>query len=262
MTNATVDGTIATSPLTVLVNGASRGIGLATVQHLLADRAIGCVFATSRNATSSEPLATLANQARIPLHPINQDITREASVMAAAAAVREKADRIDLILNCAGVLHDGADLQPEKRLADVTPASLERSFAVNAIGPLLIAKHFQHMLDQQQRAVFATLSARVGSIGDNRLGGWYSYRASKAAQNMITKNLSIELRRRARGIIVVALHPGTVDTALSRPFQANVPATRLFPAEHAARQLLDLITRLTKHDNGSFFAWDGQPVCW
>jgi NAD(P)-dependent dehydrogenase (short-subunit alcohol dehydrogenase family) len=262
MTNATVDGAIAKSPRTVLVNGASRGIGLAAVQHLLADRTIGCVFATSRNATSSEALATLANQARIPLHPINQDITREASVMAAAAAVREKADRIDLILNCAGVLHDGADLQPEKRLDDVTPASLERSFAVNTIGPLLIAKHFQHMLDQQQRAVFATLSARVGSIGDNRLGGWYSYRASKAAQNMITRNLSIELRRRARGIIVVALHPGTVDTELSRPFQANVPATQLFPAEHAARQLLDLITRLTKHDNGSFFAWDGQPVCW
>ena len=124
-----------------------------------------------------------------------------------------------MIINCAGLLHDGDSLQPEKRLADVTAASLERSFAVNAIGPLLIAKHFQGMLHPQRLAVFATLSARVGSIGDNRTGGWYSYRASKAAQNMITKNLSIELHRRARGVICVALHPGTVDTGLSRPFQ-------------------------------------------
>jgi len=183
-------------------------------------------------------------------------------VTAAAASVAAETARIELIINCAGVLHDGASVQPEKRLADVTPESLERSFAVNAIGPLLVAKHFEALLPRQDRAVFASLSARVASIGDNRLGGWYGYRASKAAQNMITRNLAIELRRRARGIICVALHPGTVDTGLSRPFQGNVPADRLFAPDRAARQLLNVIDGLRAEDNGEFFAWDGQPIPW
>ena len=170
--------------------------------------------------------------------------------------------RVDLIVNCTGLLHDGDGMQPEKRLAEVTPANLERSFAVNALGPLLVAKHFQGLLPREARAVFASLSARVGSIGDNRLGGWYSYRAARAAQNMITRNLSIELRRRARGIICVALHPGTVDTGLSRPFQANVPAQKLFSTERAARQLLAVIDGLGPDDNGGFFAWDARPIPW
>ena len=153
-------------------------------------------------------------------------------------------------------------MRPERRLADVTPEHLQRAFAVNAIGPLLVAKHVQALLPRRDRAVFASLSARVGSIGDNRLGGWYAYRASKAAQNMITLNLSIELRRRARGIICVGLHPGTVDTELSRPFQHNVPADRLFTPQRAARQLLDVIHGLEPADNGGFFAWDAQPIPW
>ena len=153
-------------------------------------------------------------------------------------------------------------MQPEKRLADVSPVSLQRSFAVNAVGPLLVAKHFQGLLDREARAVFASLSARVGSIGDNRLGGWYAYRSAKAAQNMVTRNLSIELRRRARGVICVALHPGTVDTGLSRPFQSNVPEERLFSPERAAQQLLAVIDGLRPEDNGGFVAWDGQPIPW
>ena len=190
------------------------------------------------------------------------DVTVEDSVANAAAAIRAETARVDLLVNCAGVLHDGADMQPEKRLADVSPVSLQRSFAVNAVGPLLVAKHFQGLLDREARAVFASLSARVGSIGDNRLGGWYAYRTAKAAQNMVTRNLSIELRRRARGVICVALHPGTVDTGLSRPFQSNVPEERLFSPERAARQLLDVIDGLRPEDNGGFFAWDGQPIPW
>ena len=180
----------------------------------------------------------------------------------AARIVAGEVEAVDLVVNCAGVLHDEAAMQPERRLEDVQVEHLQRAFAVNAIGPLLVAKHFQQLLPRRQRAVFASLSARVGSIGDNRLGGWYAYRASKAAQNMITRNLSIELRRRSRGIVCVALHPGTVDTALSRPFQRNVPSEKLFSPERAASQLLAVVDRLGPDDNGGFFAWDGQPVPW
>ena len=249
-------------PFNAVVNGASRGIGLAFVRALLAVSSVERLFATSRHAASDEQLAAFASGSDHRLRALDMDVTSEASVAAAAAAVRAEAARVDLFVNCVGLLHDGTSVQPEKRLADVAPASLERSFAVNAIGPLLIAKHFQGLLPRQDRVVFASLSARVGSIGDNRLGGWYAYRASKAAQNMITRNLSIELRRRARGIICVALHPGTVDTELSRPFQGNVPEERLFSAERAARQLLHVIDGLQPEDNGGFFAWDAQPIPW
>jgi len=151
---------------------------------------------------------------------------------------------------------------PERRLADVAGANLLASFAVNAAGPLLVAKYFQRFLPRRDRAVFASLSARVGSIGDNRLGGWYAYRGSKAAQNMFTRCLSVELVRRHRGLICVALHPGTVDTELSRPFQARVAEEQLFTVKRAAAQLLDVIAGLAPEDNGAFIAWDGQSVEW
>ena len=171
--------------------------------------------------------------------------------------------RVDLVIHCAGTLHDdGAGIAPERRLADVDPVKIARSFAINATGPLLVAKHVAPLLPRHGRAVFASLSARVGSIGDNRLGGWYGYRASKAAQNMFTRTLSIELKRRIRGIVCVALHPGTVDTDLSRPFQGAVPQGTLFPVDRAARQLLEVIDGLGPADNGGFFAYDGQPIPW
>ncbi|MFT5449191.1 MAG: NAD(P)-dependent dehydrogenase (short-subunit alcohol dehydrogenase family) [Gammaproteobacteria bacterium] len=247
--------------MNALINGASRGIGLALVDALLAEVSVDRVFATARRASISEAL--LARAAVDPrLQVLDMDSTLESSVSGAAAAIRAATPHIDLVINCAGLLHDGDGLQPEKRLAEVNAANLQRSFAVNAIGPLLIGKHLQGLLHHQRRSVFVNLSARVGSISDNRLGGWHSYRISKAAQNMVTKNLSIELRRRARGIICVALHPGTVDTALSRPFQERVPVNRLFSPERAARHLLDVIGGLKPDDNGGFFAWDGQSIPW
>ena len=249
-------------PITAVVNGASRGIGLAFVRALLADAAVQQVVATARGATRSEPLAGIAFEARARLHRLDMDVTDEASVARAAAEVGRRTERVDLLIHCAGLLHDGPDLQPERRLADVTPERLARSFAVNAIGPLLVAKHFQSLFHRTERAVFASLSARVGSIGDNRRGGWYGYRASKAAQNMFIRNLSIELPRRAHGLIAVALHPGTVDTGLSAPFQHNVPAAQLFSAERAAAQLLGVIDGLDAASNGGFFAWDARVIPW
>ena len=133
-------------------------------------------------------------------------------------------------------------------------------FALNAIGPALVLRHAARLLPRGRRAVFAALSARVGSISDNRLGGWYGYRASKAALNMLVRNLAIEWQRKAKRSIVVALHPGTVDTALSAPFQGNVPPGQLFDAERAALQLLDVLDGLKPVDTGHIFAWDGSEI--
>ncbi len=246
----------------VLVQGASRGIGLALARRLVERGEAGTVFATCRDPAAAPELASLAGAHPQRLHAVALDLLDEASIAAAAAAVGARAARLALLVNCAGVLHEPGGMQPERRLADVDAEAFLRSMRVNALGPLLMAKHFEPLLRSAQRAVFASISARVGSIGDNRLGGWYAYRASKAAQNMVTRNLSIELRRRARGIICVALHPGTVDTALSEPFQTRVPPDRLFTPDDAAEKLLAVIESLDADSNGRFFAWDGSEIPW
>ena len=158
-----------------------------------------------------------------------------------------------------GLLHaDGKG--PEKALRELDPDWLARVYAVNAIGPALVAKHFLPLMPRTGRAVFAALSARVGSISDNRLGGWHGYRAAKAALNMLVRNLAIEERRRNDRAIVVTLHPGTVDTALSRPFQGNVQPGRLFDRTRAALQLLDVIEGLNAPDSGKMFDFEGKEV--
>ncbi|MCP9926977.1 SDR family NAD(P)-dependent oxidoreductase [Cyanobium sp. CH-040] len=166
-----------------------------------------------------------------------------------------------LVIHTAGLLHDG-DLKPEKRLAQVRRAHLERSFAVNAFAPLLLAKVIEPLLPRQEPFHFASLSARVGSIGDNRLGGWYAYRAAKAAQNQLLRTLALEWQRRLPLGCVSLLHPGTTATGLSAPFQANVPQQRLFSPERAAAQLLDVLERRSAQESGGFWAWDGEPIPW
>ena len=245
-----------------LVQGASRGIGLEFVRQLLAQPAVGRVFAGCRAPDQADELSALAaSEPRLQLVPL--DVTDETSIAQASAAVAGATDRLHLVVNCAGILHGGpASLAPEKRLADVRPEALAASFAVNAFGPLLVAKHFERLLTHRERAVFASISARVGSIGDNRLGGWYAYRGAKAAQNMFTRTLAIEWSRSRRNVACVALHPGTTDTHLSRPFQANVPAEKLFSPEQTVRQLLRVIDQLTPADTGRFYAWDGSEIPW
>jgi NAD(P)-dependent dehydrogenase (short-subunit alcohol dehydrogenase family) len=247
----------------VLVQGASRGIGLEFVRQCLAESRVGHVVATCRSPAAATDLASLAANAATRLTVLPLDVTNEASIAAAAAATAAAAPRLHLVVNCAGVLHDDASgLRPEKRLADARPESLALAFAVNAIGPLLVARYFEPLLAHPDRAVFASLSARVGSIEDNRLGGWYAYRASKAAQNMYTRTLAVEWARSRRNVICVALHPGTTDTGLSRPFQGNVPEGKLFRVERAVSQLLQLIDRMQPADTGRFFAWDGARIPW
>jgi NAD(P)-dependent dehydrogenase (short-subunit alcohol dehydrogenase family) len=246
-----------------LVQGASRGLGLAFAEALLREGACDRVIATSRDPDASEGLDALAAEHGDALLRLPLDVTDEKSIARVAERAAAEHDRLHWLLNCAGVLHDPElDMAPEKRLEQVRPESLRRAFEVNAFGPLLVARHFLPLLRHDERSVLANVSARVGSIGDDRLGGWYAYRGSKAAQNLFTRNLAIELRRRAPRCICVALHPGTVDTELSKPFQRNVPADRLFRPADAARNLLRVMERLGPEDSGGFFAWDGQPIRW
>lgn len=220
------------------VIGASGGIGAALVEALREEGTEVQAFARS-----------FTGDAQV-------DITAEASIAAAAARA---GPGLDLVLVATGLLHEGGR-GPEKARAQLDPDWLARNFLVNSIGPALVAKHFLPLLPRARRAVFAALSARVGSISDNRLGGWHGYRASKAALNQLIRTLAVEERRLNPQAIVVALHPGTVDTALSRPFQGNVQPGRLFAPDRAAVQLLDVLDGLRASDSGKLFDWEGKEV--
>jgi NAD(P)-dependent dehydrogenase (short-subunit alcohol dehydrogenase family) len=180
------------------------------------------------------------------------------SVAASAGALRAKAP-FDRIIVATGVLH-GDGVQPEKSVRAIEAEALDRYFRINATGPALVIRHFVGLLPRDRRAVFAVLSARVGSIGDNRLGGWIGYRASKAALNQIVRTAAIELARTHPQAILVGLHPGTVDTPLSAPFQRNLSEGQLLDADDSAARLLGVLDALTPADSGGFFAPDGRRI--
>ncbi|MFM9939733.1 MAG: SDR family NAD(P)-dependent oxidoreductase [Hyphomicrobiaceae bacterium] len=229
-----------------LVVGGSGGIGAAFTSLLAADARISHVTAWSRSAPN------LADNGISTRHI---DLRDESTIAAAA----QDLGAVELVLIATGLLHDD-DMKPEKTWRSLDPAMMMRAFEINTIGPALIAKHVLPLLPRDRRSIFATLSARVGSIGDNRLGGWYSYRASKAALNQIIRTLSIELAVRRPHAICVGLHPGTVDTPLSKPFQAGVSADRLAGPSIAAAHLIAVVSRLTPQDSGKVFDWKGQVV--
>lgn len=250
-----------TAPVQVIVTGASRGIGLAATRALLAHDDVTQVFALSRGAVDSAALATEAATHGARLQRIAVDLADADAIARASADIAQRTDVVHLLFNAAGVLH-APGLAPEKSLADVSADALRRVFAINTFAPLLLVQALRPLLPKSEPAVLASLSARVGSIGDNRLGGWYAYRASKAAQNQLWRTLAVELARTHARACCVLLHPGTVDTALSQPFQANVPAAQLFTPERAARQLLEIVARVKAADTGRFYAWDGSEVPW
>ena len=219
-----------------VVFGAGGGIGGALVAALRQDPAFDEVVALRRPAL---------------------DLEDEASIAAAAHALPPGEPR--LLLDATGFLHDAAQ-RPERSLRELDAAALARNFALNAIGPALLMKHFLPLLPRQGRAVFATLSARVGSIGDNRLGGWYGYRAAKAALNQLVRTAAVELARSHPAALCVALHPGTVATPLSAPFAKAGLEVR--PPAEAALDLLAVLAALGPAETGGFFDWRGQPIPW
>lgn len=236
--------------LNIVVVGATGGIGQSLVAELSTHTKTNQVFALSRRP-SSNPYSNV--------HELYFDLTDEASMEATAKEVGLEQE-LDMILVTTGLLHEEGVLKPEKRLGDLNANHLAQSFAINTIGPALIAKHFLPKLRRDNKSVFAALSARVGSLEDNRLGGWYGYRASKAALNMFIKTASIEVKRRNKQAIVMSYHPGTVDTDLSKPFQNSVPEGKLFTPRFAAQRLLTVLEQVTAQDTGKHFAWDGQQV--
>jgi NAD(P)-dependent dehydrogenase (short-subunit alcohol dehydrogenase family) len=243
-----------------LVVGGNGGIGLGFVKALLNDDRIARLFVTYRHPDHSSELLTLASeQKKLTCFPL--DITQEAQIEKAIAQLSSMVPKLHLVINCVGILHNG-EMQPEKSLRQLNPDYLMRYFQVNSIGAVLLAKHLQPSLKHGDRSVFATISAKIGSIEDNRLGGWYGYRASKAALNMFMKTAAIEYSRRCPQCIITLLHPGTTDTPLSEPFQRNVPPEKLFPVERTVAQLLNIIHNLTPADHGSFFSWDGSHLPW
>lgn len=246
--------------LDAVVIGASRGLGLGFVQALSEASPTVRVFAGCRQPDQSERLQKLASSHQVV--PFHVDLTNEDSIRSAAEAVSDANAKVQLLINCAGILHTNDGMEPERKLSELDPANLQRGFAVNAWGPVLIAKHFQRLLPRRERVVLANISARVGSIGDNGLGGWYTYRASKAAQNMFTRNLAIELGRKYKHLCCVALHPGTVDTDLSAPFQKNVSQGQLFSVATSVHKLLSVIDNLGSDHNGQFFDYAGESIEW
>jgi NAD(P)-dependent dehydrogenase (short-subunit alcohol dehydrogenase family) len=187
------------------------------------------------------------------------NLLNEASIETAARHVSDMEDEMRLFIDATGFLHDDG-FMPEKGLGQISPLHMAHAFAVNATGPALLMKHFLPLLPREGKSVFATLSAKVGSIGDNRLGGWYSYRASKAALNQILRGAAIETARKKPAAICLALHPGTVTSALSSPFEKKSLDVRT--PEEAARDLLDVIGASNTDRNGSFLDYRGEVLPW
>jgi len=224
-----------------VVIGSGGAMGGALLDELTGDRGFRQVLGFSRAGA-------------VPL-----DVTSEASIAAAAAHVARLGIPLRLVLNATGFLH-GDGFMPEKSLRQLDPAHLARAFAINATGPALVMKHFLPLFPKEGRASFATLSAKVGSIGDNHLGGWFGYRASKAALNQFVRTAAIELRRSRPHALCVALHPGTVDTPLSAPFSKT--ALNVRPPAEAARELLAVLDRLSPDATGGFFDYRGEALPW
>ena len=235
--------------LTAVVIGASGGIGGAMVELLAGSDNITKVHAFSRSFAAFASPKVISGKL---------DLADERTIETAARTV----ERADIILLATGILHgtnsNGQEFGPEKNLKQIASSSMEHVFAANTIGPALVMKHFLPLLPRHGKSAFAALVARVGSISDNELGGWYAYRASKAALMMLIRTASIELARQKKDALCVGLHPGTVETGLSAPFKNN-PHDRFSP-EKSAGYLLDVLDGLDSSATGKQFDWRGEEV--
>lgn len=237
-----------------LIQGGASGLGRALVDRVLKSGEFEQIFVTARDRTR-----IVTEDSRVI--PIELDLICDTSIKEASEKIASQTDKLHLVLTTAGILQDeSAEVRPEKKLADLTRSKLETVFSINCFGPFLWYAALGTLIRHREALVVATLSARVASIGDNRLGGWHSYRASKTAQNMLTKNLSLELSRTNPKAVIIGLHPGTVDTDLSKPFQTGVPSNKLFSPDQSAAYLWDVLNHLTPERTGQVIAWDGQMI--
>ncbi|MDH4571051.1 short-chain dehydrogenase [Salinicola acroporae] len=235
---------------TAVMTGAGGGIGQAMLNRLLKSDRPGRVIAVSRQSLEHDDRR---------VENLKADVTTEEG----RKALKKQLDGapLHLLFNAIGLLHDERRrISPEKRLEDLDAEALSTLFHVNAITPVLLIQTLVSSLKGRHSAIIASLSARVGSIGDNELGGWYGYRASKAAHNMLLRTAAVELARYNRQAIVLNLHPGTTDTVLSRPFQRRVPEGKLFTPDFVAARLLAVMEDRRPGESGSFWDWDGKPV--
>ncbi len=229
-----------------LIIGAG-GIGKCISDHLMAFSPNLDVFVCGRNLTNK--------------NGIYLDLNNDSSFTSFENQISLFNRPLRLVINTSGFLHSNL-VKPEKRLSHIKRSNIIKNFSINAIAPILIAKSIEKFISPELPFSFVSLSARVGSIGDNRLGGWYSYRASKAAQNQFLKTLSIEWRRKFPLSIVTILHPGTCDTKLSKPFQSSVPKGKLFTPEKSTEYLINIISEQKPCDSGMFLAWDKSVIPW
>ncbi len=246
-----------------LVCGSTRGIGLALLKSLARSDQYKQVFATYRSQEGLATIEALHGTTPTPIVPLPLDVNNESSIHEMTLALSSKTPALDLCINAIGVL-SGDNSGPERRLEDVQAAAVLQALQTNAIASLLITKGLKESLMASPSPVFVGLSAKVGSIEDNHLGGWYSYRASKAALNMILKNLAIELKRLNRHTVVMAIHPGTTETDLTRPFLESAKKKyTIHSADETAENILKLVNQAaSKTHNGRFWSWDGSEIPW
>lgn len=249
-------GTRMHQPQTAVVIGASRGIGLAITRALLDNPGLQRIYASYRQVPTAGDLLSIKDSR---LQTCQLDVGEESDIGGLAEQIRRMGDHPDFVIHCAGILHEPG-VQPEKTLGQCDKIAISRVFEINSIGPLMVARAIIPLMPRRAIAHFTVLSAMVGSISDNRLGGWYAYRASKAALNQFMRTLAIECRRSHPGLCITSIHPGTTDTALSRPFQANVKAGKLYTVEQTAERILNVAGASTPEQSGQFVNWDGKLI--
>lgn len=255
--------------MNVLIVGGTGGIGFGFVEHFLRHPETTQIYVTYRHPQPDDSLLKLARQHPDKIQAFQLDVTCADDWQLFATQLKVQTQDLHIVLYCVGFLHDQT-YTPEKSLGQIDPDHLAQSFQINSIGGILLAKEIlpfmRHHKGQRPtvgyRNVLGFISAKVGSIEDNRLGGWYSYRASKAALNMLIKTASIEYRRKSPETIVVSLHPGTTDTRLSQPFQQNVRPEKLFSVSKTVGLLWTVLNQLEPKDSGNFYAWDGTILPW
>jgi len=216
-------------------------------------------------------IAGLSDEDKKRIHTVKMDLEDQSSIESAANEIRSKFSRVDVLLNVAGLLGDGKSTPgPERSITKMDRDWLEKTFSINVFGPVMFSKELAPLMDQRRRknkddvsssrpnSVIANLSARVGSVSDNNLGGWYSYRMSKSALNQATRTMAHELKRQS--IWCVALHPGTTDTDLSKPFQKNVAEGRLFPVDFTVESLMKVINSMSDENSGGLYDWAGKAI--